>query len=686
MAFSMSKKFHQFLNFLAIPFAITMTFNLTPQRHLFLFLVLAVGSALMNGSSAFVATCWQSLCAAALVSSALFLYAPKLFNPNIAILLFVIALCSLVFYKRTSRWDHKICRSVDLKRDLVALLIISLMSRGFPRGDGSKFAFLLAEDNEGWIRAPLNLIRNNQVDLSPSIGTTSIQYFVNFSLSSFTRIFGDSPDLGNLDQAKVIHIAASSWTFLWITGILLMLFITCDFSTRVIGRKSSVLLYSMVSIFQIGYFRAALLNGHYAQFLLNIVVLSFVISLIEMVAVRNQKPPWGQALVAFPIALAMVGSYSPWIAISLGSLFLIFNYFFSKSLLSRVIRSKYLPVIGLVAVGGLLMIYLQLSSRYGMLDDGGGIWVVGSESLWVGGTVGVFVLISLHLQNIWSKSKFSQSNLQSKLTVNEFFAMCIVAVGFFLVSEDPNSRQWLSLLLLVGMLATQQFFSDLRKAVSRIKADKTYSPVLLLCTGTYLFVLYVWLASRFVGPIFEPMYAAHKSLLAFAGQFYWIVICLLFIEVNRAKQVSRLRNAVVGLLLLMASGLFPIVRGDKTETPIDAVTNLGGDWWVAPTLQSYSVDPDAFIACVNGDWTVDDISVYNCNRFSSSLSVDGELANSFRYLAWKQKESYSALKDQIALISSSRNVVVISNGVMTPETRALFDRRIGDIEFIEVAS
>ena len=264
--------------------------------------------------------------------------------------------------------------------------------------------------------------------------------------------------------------------------------------------------------------------------------------------------------------------------------------------------------------------------------------------------------------------------------------MCIVAVGFFLVSEDPNSRQWLSLLLLVGMLATQQFFSDLRKAVSRIKADKTYSPVLLLCTGTYLFVLYVWLASRFVGPIFEPMYAAHKSLLAFAGQFYWIVICLLFIEVNRAKQVTRLRNAVVGLLLLMASGLFPIVRGDKTETPIDAVTNLGGDWWVAPTLQSYSVDPDAFIACVNGDWTVDDISVYNCNRFSSSLSVDGELANSFRYLAWKQKESYSALKDQIALISSTRNVVVISNGVMTPETRALFDRRIGDIEFIEVAS
>ena len=105
-----------------------------------------------------------------------------------------------------------------------------------------------------------------------------------------------------------------------------------------------------------------------------------------------------------------------------------------------------------------------------------------------------------------------------------------------------------------------------------------------------------------------------------------------------------------------------------------------------PTLQSYAADQDAFIACVNGDWTVDDISVYNCNRFSSTLSVDGELANSFRYLAWRQKETYPALKDQIASISSTRNVVVISNGVMTPETRALFDKRIGRINFIEVTS
>ena len=136
----------------------------------------------------------------------------------------------------------------------------------------------------------------------------------------------------------------------------------------------------------------------------------------------------------------------------------------------------------------------------------------------------------------------------------------------------------------------------------------------------------------------------------------------------------------------MAAGLFPIVRGDRTEVPIDVVSNLGGDWWVSPALQSYAADQDAFIACVNGDWTVDDISVYNCNRFSSSLSVDGELANSFRYLAWRQKETYPALKDQIASISSTRNVVVISNGVMAPETRALFDKRIGRINFIEVTS
>lgn len=686
MASSMSKKLHQFLNFLAIPFAITFTFDLTLQRSFFLFFIFVVGSVLSNGAAAFLVACWQALCFAGLVSLVISICVSSLFNPNVGLLLFVIALCLLVFYKRNSFSGNKVCQSVDLKRDLVALLFISIMSRGFPRGDRSKFAFVLAEDNEGWIRAPLNLFRNNQVDLSPSLGTTSIQYFVNFSLSSFARLFGDSPDPSNSDQAKAIHIAATSWTFLWITGILLVLFVTCDFSTRVIGRKSSALLYLVVGVFQVGYFRAALLNGHYAQFLLNVVVFSFIISLIEMVAVRNQKRPWGRALIALPVALAMVGSYNPWIAISFGSLFLILNDFFSKSLLARAIRSKYLPVIGLFAFGGLLIVYLHLSSRYGMLDDGGGIWVVGSESLWVGGIIGVVVIISLVSQSISSKLIGSQTNLQREITLNDFFAMYTVAVGFFLVSVDPNSRQWFSLLLLVGMFATRQFFGQLGRTVSNIKADRTYSPVLLLCSGTYLFILYVWLASRFVGPVFEPMYAAHKSLLAFSGQFYWIAICLLFTETNQAKQVTRLRNVVVGLLLLMAAGLFPIVRGDRTEVPIDVVSNLGGDWWVSPALQSYSADQDAFIACVNGDWTIDDISVYNCNRFSSSLSVDGELANSFRYLAWKQKETYPALKDQIGSISSTRNVVVISNGVMTPETRALFDKRIGRIKFIEVTS
>ena len=182
------------------------------------------------------------------------------------------------------------------------------------------------------------------------------------------------------------------------------------------------------------------------------------------------------------------------------------------------------------------------------------------------------------------------------------------------------------------------------------------------------------------------MYAAHKSLLTFAGQFYWIVICLLFVEASRAKLVLILRNVVVGLLFLMVCGLFPVVRGDKTEAPIDPVSNLGGDWWVSPMIQSYSANQNAFVACVNGDWTVDEISVYNCNRFSSSLSVDGELANSFRYLAWKQKETYSTLRDLVALIPPDRSVVVISNGLMTPETRALFDMRTGTLEFIEVAS
>jgi len=678
---TIKNKIHKVLNFVVIPIATTLTFDLTLQRRILFFFVLAAGSILLNGAGIFIVACWQSFCVTALVSLFFSFYAQRIFSLNLATILFLIFLSLIVLYKRKSLLRQEIFHCVDLKRDCVASLSLSLSAAVTPRGDDSKFSFILAEDNEGWIRTPLSLLRNNHIDLSSSFDTTSIQYFVNFSLGLFARIFGASPGMSKSDQSTAVHIVASSWSFLWVSGILFVLLLTSDFSTRVIGMKSSIFLYSIVGLFQLAFFRASLLYGHYAQWLLNVVVFTFMVSMVEMVSMKQHRRPWTEAFIALAVALAMVGSYNPWIAITLGSLFLVVNSLYKISLISQTLQSKHRPFIFLFTLGVLIILYRALSTRYGRLEDGGGVWIVGPKSLWLSGVFLLLIPIS-----------FKVGNGDFALRVHQIRALrYLVALGTMLVMsllirDDFSFREWLPLFLLVGLILSFDFFDDLGIKVFRVFRDKTYLPILSLFLGTYFFILYVWLASRLSGPIYEPMYAAHKSLLTLSGQFFWIILCIAIFVPRRRKFVMRLRNPIIALALLNVSGIYPLISSDHSKSRVNVIENFGGDWWVAPTLQSYSVDPDAFIACVNGDWTVDDISVYNCNRFSSSLSVDGELANSFRYLAWKQKESYSALKDQIALISSTRNVVVISNGVMTPETRALFDRRIGDIEFIEVAS
>jgi len=677
----MSKKLHQFLNFVAIPFAISFTFDLTLQRHLFLFFVLVAGSALLNGSAAFVAACWQGLCVAAFISLFFSLCASKLFNPSIALLLFVVILCVIIFFKRMTHGDRGIFQSVDIKRDSSALLFITFMALRSPHGDFEKFLSILAEDNEGWVRAPLNLMRSNQIDLSFSLDTLSIQYFVNFSLTIFTRIFGEVPSFQSSDQSIAIHVVANSWQLVLVSGILLTLFLTADLWVRVLGHRKSVIVYSVIGIFQIGFFNAALLNGHFAQLLLNVVVSVLSFSLVEMILFRCQKLSLVQAVFAFTASCALVGSYNPWIAISIGSIGIVILFYPRKNLFLRLARSRLRVFYLGILLFGLAFFYMELSDRYGMLDEAGGIWVVGLRSLTIYGLVFVYLAISAIIAKHCELTNGDRESRSSSNELNERLLIVFFVLSVFVIAEDSKNVYLHLLILVVGAMFTKRCFSEFQVSKNRTIQDKTYIPVLLLCGGSGFFVAYVWLASLISGPVYAPMYAAHKSLLAFSGQFYWLALCFAFLNTYQKLSLTALRNLIVGTVFLSFSGLQPLlINGRQFEVR----TTVKDTWWIEPMIEVYHAKGDATLICIDGELGIDNFSVYNCNRFSSSLSEVGTPAAHARFFALGQKDRLKSLIGSIIAVPSDRDIIILSFGMVTPEARAVFDLTKRNIKIIEV--
>jgi len=635
----------------------------------------------MNGSAAFVFIFWQSLCIAAFVSLIVSRYATSLFNPNFAVGLFFVCLICNVLFKRNSNSDRKVFRSADIQRDLTALCLLLFISIRSPRGDYQKFVTLLAEDNEGWTRAPLDLLRNSRIDLSFSLDTLSIQYFVNFSLGAFTRLFGNSPSQQISDQTNAIHAVANSWLFLLVSGVILVLFLTSDLVSRVFDHKRSFVVYVVVGLFQLGYFTASFLNGHFAQLLLNIVVLVLCYSLIEVMLVRHQKWSFIDALIALTVAFALVGSYNPWIAISIGSVGLIFVFYIRKNYLLRIVQSRFRFIYLLLLFLGSAFCYQELSTRYGMLDEAGGIWVVGMRSFIIYILILIYLSASLFIAKNprLMKEVFQDDGSQNEF--NEKLLILFFVLSIFLISEDLRYGQLHHLILLLGTVLTKRRFLDFQSSKIRIIYDRSYIPVILLCGGSGLFVVYVWIASVVSGPIYAPMYAAHKSLLAFSGQFYWLVLCFFFQNTKQRKFLANMRNLIVGIIFLSLAGIQPLLISQRY---FESRATLENTWWIKTMINVYNDNSDATVICVNGEIQIDNFSVYNCNRFSSSLSQFGTPAAYARFLAWGQKEKLGLLIDSIKTIPVDRRIVILSFGPMTTETRAMLDVGRRNYEIVEI--
>ena len=683
----MNLNLHKILNIVFLPIALSLAFDVSIINRVCIAIVFLAGGYRCGSVSIFILRFWQGLCLSSLIGLLLWKLNDQLITPVVAFGLFLICVLFLQSNKDFIRSPLVKASKNNNVRDIVGLLSVLIIAFQAPRGKQAHLRYLIAEDNEGWLRTPLSTLRTNNLDLQIVFDTTSIQYFIKFTLNSFLFIFKPIFSTAISDVAITVNVVSNAWILLAISAVLLTLLIFEDFVVCLSQKSPPFIVFFAVSVISFAFFRASLLNGHYAQLLLNVVVYSFIITIVELSRIETARWRRIQIIVAMSIGAAMVGSYNPWIGISAGAIFVVFDLIFRPTLLSRLFSYK----LSLLLVPFLFLAfwfaYTSLSKRYGMLDDGGGVWVLNNEPIWVF----VFLIVSIVfviVSNLVISRRPEIGLTENRLSTSKlwyFLPFAAFLFSFILIPREFDRYQWLSLLLLVPLFLFAILSGEIKRSTKVLLADSSYTSVLFLGAGSFVFVIYVWLASRFVGPVFEPMYAAHKSLLAFVGQFFWLPIAfLVLIDVSDNKFVRWTKDGFVVVLLTLSFGIFPIIRNSSDLAPVDAVRNLGGDWWIEPTLAAHDRDNQALVVCVNGDASVDAFSVYNCNRFSSTLSLEGEVANSFRGVAWNNPDSYLRIPDILRSIDSSRRIVVLVNGQMTEETRGLLAGPDKNIEIIEV--
>ena len=377
--------------------------------------------------------------------------------------------------------------------------------------------------------------------------------------------------------------------------------------------SSNLGLYILISVSSFLFFRASQDVGHFTQYLLNCAVLVFLISLITSSKETSFGPKLGYVFFTFATAVSLVGSYGPWLPMSIIGIALTINAFFHRSLLRNVFNSKYWFVMILIFVPGwaLLLRKLYASSN---LEMGGGVTAIPLEAVWL-----VFVLSVLFLGSLFIRRfQKSEVTLEIELKVDKIETIIIFASATLmsiaiLDRTSFNQLTTISFLVLVGLCFRPVSVSNLLRNFESITIHKEFDGVFILAALTFLYSLSIYLLSRFIGPIYGPMYAADKSMFAVFGQFSWLLILLITIGSNsqmRLTQIVRRFTLVAALFLVL--GLTNFIRYDELQK----------QWWHEPSLVAINENPDALIACVNPILTMD-YEAYKCNHFMNVLTNHG---------------------------------------------------------------
>ena len=614
----------KFLHYLVYPFLTGFLLDLPWAQQLVISITFFIATAVVHDFIDALLSLWQAVAVAGLVF-VLFDYASDtaLNQTACALSIPIVWLCILVFKRKFSGVGDSALPN-RLQPEIVGVISIALLSLVVPRGQLQNLSFLAkGEDSAQYLMASTTLLRGQDFQLVTGFGASSFLYFYNFFNNGFLNLSKLSADSETSSLLIALNVLSNAWVFVLVSSILFTIRIVSLIRHKVSSESSNLVLYVLISVSSFLFFRASHVVGHFTQYLLNCAVLVFLISLITLSKEASFLPKLASVFLTISTAVSLFGSYGPWLPMTIIAIALIINTFFHRSLLRSVFNSKYWFVMVLIFVPGwaLMLRKLYASSN---LEMGGGVTVIPLEAVWLVSVLSVIFLGSLFIR------KFEKSvvSTESQLNVVKSETLVILATAILMsiaIMDKTSFNQvtTISFLVLIGLCLRPVSVSNLVRNFESITVHKEFDGLFILAVTTFLYTLSIYVLARFIGPIYEPMYAANKSMFAFFGQFSWLMILLVFSSSKLLSRITRItREVLLFSSLLIVLGLTNFTRSDETQ----------GQWWHEPSLVALNEDPETLIACVNPVLTRDYES-YKCNRFMNTLTNHGYSATSFMGVA-----------------------------------------------------
>ncbi len=659
----------KFLHYFVYPFLTGFLLDLPWVLQLLISFSFVIASASVGDFIDALLGLWQAIAVAGLIF-VLFDYATDIaLNQTICALSIPVVWVFILAFKRNflvvdSTFPNR------LQAEIVGVFSIALLFLVVPRGQLQNLSFLAkGEDSAQYLLASTTLLRGQEFQLATGFGASSFLYFYNFLNNGFLNLSRLTADPGENSLLISLNVLSNAWVLVLMSSILFSLRIISLIRQKVSIESSNLGLYILTAVSSFLFFRASHDVGHFTQYLLNCAVLVFLISLITSSQESRLLPKLCCLGLTFATAVCLVGSYGPWLPMSLVGIALAINAFFDRSLIRVVFNSKYFFVAVLLFVFGwtLMLRKLYASSN---LEMGGGVAVIPLEAVWLFFVLSLILLGSLFVRQFFKFGASLERELKvdKTQTVTVFFTATLMSIAI-LDRTSFNQITTISFFVLIGLcLSPRSVFKSIQDFDS-ITTHKEFDGVFVLAATTFLYGLSIYLLSRFIGPIYDPMYAANKSMFAVFGQFSWLMIFLIF---GGSKSLSRIggitREVTLIASILIVLGLSNFTRYDETQE----------QWWHEASLDALRKDPKALVACVNPILTRDYES-YKCNRFMNTVTSHGYSATAFMNISLGGPSSgitewfSGAELENGVKFGNDNKVIVLSGDVLGGGAQSIFD-------------
>jgi hypothetical protein len=579
---------------------------------------------------------------------------------------------AILTFKRCHLYLKHELKANNIFVEMTVLVILIFSWFKVPRDLRQSFGFLSAEDNAGWVKVVSDIASVDGLSLRSGFDLASVQYFVKVVLNFLIHLGTNGAPLSGEIGARALGVISNAWVFVFVSSLFFVLRVSSELLNHVRTSFNSVLIISAVGLQSVLYFRASQYVGHFSQYLTNCVILIFMIQIIDLKLENRLILKVFVGISSLIFSVAVVGSYNPWMPVSIICVALVFNSFFGDPITRKIFKGRFiLPTFLFVLVISPL-IWRAGSSRASGLDDGGAVHQIPQEGVIVLLGISSLILFRIfwdRLTNYFEKSSKSQNRKYDWIQATIYMSLSALVAGVLLKIE-LNQFITLCLICIVALLFTRNGATSVYENFKIFGKNSELDSVFLLGFASFAYALVVYFMSRYIGPVFEPRYAANKSMFMVFGQFSWLILILLGVNQSLSKNFDRIfRTLVVIACFFVISGITPYFSRDPFQPK----------WWQQPVIKALDDDPNAVIVCINPDWRSVDYEVYTCNRFLQTLTKFEYPASGFRYLAWYQPDEFVKISDWFAgkskrarEFNSETRVIVISQAELSAETRTIF--------------